>query len=420
MQLSMIENFLNQYDYDVRKTGDARWIDQKCTYDVLCIIADCIDEFIQDDLNKEFSVTDIWKSEYTKDNVIDIFSKPNTDDKKAENEYDKFFSQPIKLLAYSRILSVFKKGNRNFYTVNNLELLQYIAMREQNALNFLNLYITKVLKDSELYDVFNEFFGIQDNQSFYKVKKGFTDFTIEYTKINGMKECGRIFTKVLNPLAFKLKKKGTIKGSLSKNTIVLSDLQYNRLNWRDELSGKDKSQTRKEYEPNLVNQLEKLATYTINKAKKSVKKYNEKYNFGLSEIKQEIEAVKATQAHHIFPQNEFPTIADYVENLIAITPNQHFSMAHPNNQTKYIDKDFQYVCLLAKTFTIRESILTYNDDFYNFRDYQFVLNTGLDTTEFDLISNLDFKSLIEKIDELYSPIENNKYADIGMVAKSRF
>lgn len=221
-------------------------------------------------------------------------------------------------------------------------------------------------------------------------------------------------------MAFKLKKKGTIKGSLSKNTIVLSDLQYNRLNWRDELSGKDKSQTRKEYEPNLVNQLEKLATYTINKAKKSVKKYNEKYNFGLSEIKQEIEAVKATQAHHIFPQNEFPTIADYVENLIAITPNQHFSMAHPNNQTKYIDKDFQYVCLLAKTFTIRESILTYNDDFYNFRDYQFVLNTGLDTTEFDLISNLDFKSLIEKIDELYSPIENNKYADIGMVAKSRF
>lgn len=171
MQLSMIENFLNQYDYDVRKTGDARWIDQKCTHDVLCIIADCIDEFIQDDLNKEFSVTDIWKSEYTKDNVIDIFSKPNTDDKKAENEYDKFFSQPIKLLAYSRILSVFKKGNRNFYTVNNLELLQYIAMREQNALNFLNLYITKVLKDSELYDVFNEFFGIQDNQSFYKVKK---------------------------------------------------------------------------------------------------------------------------------------------------------------------------------------------------------------------------------------------------------
>lgn len=420
MKTHDIENFLNQYDYDVRKTGDARWIDQKCTHDVLCIIADCIDEFIQNDVNKEFSVTDIWKSEYANDNVIDIFSKPNTDDKKAENEYDKFFSQPIKLLAYSNILNVIKKGNRNFYLVNNLELLQYIAMREQNALNFLYLYITKVLKDSNLYDIFDEFFNNQNNEYFYKVKKSFIDFTVEYTKINGSVECGRIFTKILNPLAFKLKKKGTIRGFLSKNTIILSDLQYNRLNWRDELSGKDKSQTRKEHDPTLDDKLEKLAGYTINKAKKSVKKYNDKYNLGLSEIKQDTENVKATQAHHIFPQHEFPSIADYVENLIAITPNQHFVMAHPDNQTKYIDKDFQYVCLLSKTFTIRESILTYNDDFYNFGDYQFVLNTGLDTTEFDLISNLDFKSLIEKIDEFYSPIESNKYADIGMVAKIRF
>lgn len=417
MQNSIINNFLNQYDYDVRKTGDARWIDQKCTHDVLCIIADCIDEFIQNDLEKEFSVTDIWKSEYTKDNVIGIFSKPDTDDKKAENEYDKFFSQPIKLLAYSKILTVIKKGNRNFYKVNHLDLLQYIAMREQNALNFLYLYITKVLKDSELYDIFDKFFNNQDNDSFRMVKNGFSDFTIKHTEINGTVECGRIFTKVLNPLAFKLRKKGTIKGNLSKNTIVLSDLQYNRLNWRDELSGKDKSQTRKEYEPTLSNQLEKLATYTINKAKKSVKKYNEKYNFGLSEIQQETETVKATQAHHIFPQNEFPTIADYVENLIAITPNQHFSMAHPDNQTKYIDRDFQYVCLLAKTFTIRESILIRKDDFYHFNDYQFVLNTGLNTTEFDLISDLDFKSLLDKIDEFYSPIESNKYSDI--VSKSK-
>ena len=34
--------FIDTHDYDVRKTGNARWIDQKCTPDVLCIIADCI------------------------------------------------------------------------------------------------------------------------------------------------------------------------------------------------------------------------------------------------------------------------------------------------------------------------------------------------------------------------------------------
>lgn len=412
MQVSMIEKFLNRCDYDVRKTGDARWIDQKCTHDVLCIIADCIDEFIQNDLNKEFNVNDIWKSEYSKNNVIEIFSKPNTDDKKAEKEYDKFFSQPIKLLAYSRILTATKKRGRNFYKVKNLDLLQYIAMREQNALNFLYLYIVKVLKDSDLYTIFDEFFYNQNDQSFYKVKNGFLDFTIEYTKINRRVECMRIFTKILNPLAFKLRKKGTIRGKLSQNTIILSDLQYNRMNWRDELSGKDKSQTRKEYEPTQSNWLEKLAIYKINKAKKSVKKYNDKYNLGLSEIKQDAEKVKATQAHHIFPQHEFPSIADYVENLIVITPNQHFIMAHPDNQTAYIDKDFQYICLLSKTFTIRDSILNYNNNFYNFENYQFVLNTGLNTEQFDLISNLDFKSLIEKIDEFYSPVEDNRYRNL--------
>lgn len=233
-----IQAFLNQHNYDVRKSGDARWIDQKCTHDVLCIIADCIQEFIQDDLEKSFTVTDIWKSDYTKENVIDIFSKPSTDNNNAENEYDKFFSQPIKLLAYSQILKAQKKGQRYYYQVANLELLQYIALRDRNALNFLILYITKVLQDSELYGVFNEFFNEQSNDLFHQLKNAFTDFTIKHTKINGKTECGRIFTKVLNPLAFKMKKKGTIKGSLSKNPITMNDLQYNRINWRDELSGK--------------------------------------------------------------------------------------------------------------------------------------------------------------------------------------
>lgn len=416
--MDKIQEFLNQYDYDVRKSGNARWIDQKCTHDVLCIIADCILEFTQDDTQKTFTVKNIWQNDYTKDNVIDIFSKPNVDNDKAENEYDKFFGQPIRLLAYSKILTEQKQGNRYAYTINNLDLLQYIALREQNALNFLNLYITKVLKDSDLFLIFDDFFQNQTVDRFRQVKKSFTDFTIQFTRINGAVECWRIFTKVLNPLAFKLKKKGTIKGHLSKNNIVLSDLQYNRLNWRDELSGKDKSLTRNEYEPTLEQlQSEKIATYVINKAKKAVRRYNDKFSLGLSEVKQPTETVKATQIHHIFPQNEFPTIADFVENLIAITPNQHFSMAHPDNQTRYIDKDFQYICLVSKTVTIKESILVKKDDFYHFNDYQFVLNTGLNTNEFALISDLDFAGLLSKIDEFYSPIQDNKYQDVAIAAQ---
>ena len=40
-----IIDFLNSHNYDVRVSGNARWIDQKCTPDVLTIIADFIIEF---------------------------------------------------------------------------------------------------------------------------------------------------------------------------------------------------------------------------------------------------------------------------------------------------------------------------------------------------------------------------------------
>lgn len=37
-----ITKFLNKYDMDVRKSHDARFMDQKCTPDVVCFIADCL------------------------------------------------------------------------------------------------------------------------------------------------------------------------------------------------------------------------------------------------------------------------------------------------------------------------------------------------------------------------------------------
>lgn len=71
-------------------------------------------------------------------------------------------------------------------------------------------------------------------------------------------------------MAFKLKKLGTEKGRISKYTITLNDLQYNRSNWRDELIGKEKSITRLEYKPTIEQlQAKAMANYTINKAKKS-------------------------------------------------------------------------------------------------------------------------------------------------------
>ena len=60
-------------------------------------------------------------------------------------------------------------------------------------------------------------------------------------------------------------------------------------------------------------------------------------------------------------------------------------MSHPN-QTRYIDRDFQYICLLAKTKTIMNDLLGESrTETYNFDRYKTVLNTGLGTDDFDAI-----------------------------------
>lgn len=410
MQQRIID-FLNKYNYDIRQSNNARWIDQKCTPDVISIIADCILEYTKYNTDTEFSVSDIWHSQYARENILTIFSKPDTDSDNAKNEYDKFFGQPIKLLAYSHVLIGQKKGNKYIYRIGNLDLLEYIMQRDTNALTFLILYIQKVLKDSDIYNEFEYFFINQNKESFHDLKTKFTEFTITYTDINTSVECGRIFTKILNPLAFKLQKKGTEKGNISKTIITMDELRYNRINWRDELSDKDKTITRKEH--SLLNiKVDTTAQYFIQRAKKIVRRYNQIHNNDLSELKQQNETVQATQIHHIFPVSEFPSISDYVENLIALTPNQHLSMAHPNNQTMYIDRDFQYICLLAKTTTIMNGYEHINDNIYDFNKYKTVLNTGLNTTQFNTIKDLDFTTLLTTIDLFYSDFNMQKYGDL--------
>ena len=80
-----IQSFLSQQNYDIRVSHNARWIDQKCTADVVTIVADCIANFIATNGNEFFSSVDIWHDKYTTDNVESIFKKPNPDEKKARN-----------------------------------------------------------------------------------------------------------------------------------------------------------------------------------------------------------------------------------------------------------------------------------------------------------------------------------------------
>lgn len=396
--------FLNKHDYNVRLSGNARWIDQKCTPDVITIVADCMLQYSNENPHEEFSSVDIWHNQYTVANVEDLFRKPNPDNIKAQNEYDKFFQQPMEMFAYAGILQKEKRGNRNFYSIADYDILEFIALRERNALAFLFLYIEKVLDDSNILDIFEIFFEQQSKNAYESVKEAFSNFTIQYTPINTKVECRRIFTKILNPLAYSKRSKGTHRGHLSKHLITYDMLMYNRDNFRDIYSEKPKHLTRKQYEkqikfkPNIS-----YNAYLSQKAKRFLRIFNDTFRNGRSEIYDDIHKQDhATHIHHIFAESEYPKISMMLENLIALTPTQHLNYAHADGNTQKIDIQYQHICLLAKTESINNNISNSKEEnIYKFPDFMYVLEIGFNDTSFSYIDNLDFNSTIQKINLCY-------------------
>jgi hypothetical protein len=372
----IINNHLSSLDLDIRKSNDARFMDQKVTPDVLCIIADCIIHYINDADNDyiEFKTKDIWNYKYSNDNVKNIFNKPDVLDDSARSEYDKFFQQPLKALGYARVLICTKRNGKNTFKVVDKALLQYIAIKERNALNFIIFYIEKLLRDSNIWRWFEDFFDHNDKEHFNKLKANYEDFIIRNTPINGKTEVRRIFTKVLNPLAFKRGLHGTKGGFYSKFAISFDELMYNRRNWRD--ISKKKDETREQYELRAKKEVNAsrnaYVKYTIQKAREIVRKYH----YPKSEIDDKFANDIANHVHHIFMGSDYPQIESYIENLILLTANQHLTHAHPHNNTQVIDKDYQLVCLLSKSDSI-EQCLNRDDPVYSKEDFLFVLEIGL-------------------------------------------
>jgi len=369
-----ILSWLNQFDLDIRKTKSARFMDQKVTPDVLSSVSEAI---VECNPKEPFTINDIRYCNYANEIVTSIFNKPNIED--APNEYDKFFSQPMKTLSYAKILEEIKRGNRNYYKINNYEILEYISLSDRKALEFLTIYIEKVLKNSGIWYIFEKFLRNPTKNNFSELKQFFDNFILNNTPITQTVEIHRIFTKILNILSFKYKTKGTIKGYLSKNIINYSDLLYNRVNFRD--LQKPKNIPRKEFIKTISFSQNDL--YQIQKAKRYVKKLHK-----FSEI-HPFANYPATQFHHIFPQSEYPEIATLPENIIALTPNQHFFRAHPNNNTQLINKDYQKLCLICKLHSI-EYDYSMQNNYYSLSNFIDVINIGY---EVDLPKNISFEEL---------------------------
>lgn len=361
---------LNQYNFDVRITRDARFMDQKVTPDVLCIIADCVLQFIGDNSDREFTTKQIWESDYANSNVKDIFNKPDVLTASAKSEYDKFFAQPLKMLSYSQVIKCEVHGNRNVFKVQNKELLSFISIKERNALVFLVAYLEKVLKDSGIWDSFNNFFENNNKNHFNGLKAQYENFIIANTPINGKTEVRRIFTKVINPLSYIRKLHGTKGGSYSVDIIGYDELMYNRRNWRD--ITKQRGETRQEYEERAKNTVEKSKTAFVSLTKEKIRRYHAPD----SEVRDEYSNGLATQVHHIFPASDFPQLEAILENLILLTATQHNAYAHPRNNTRMVDSVYQYSCLLAKSSSIQISV-DKNDGFYSKDDFVYVLNVGI-------------------------------------------
>lgn len=402
-----IINFCENNDYDLRKSGNGRWIDQKCTPDVVWSISDFVLDYV-DNVNNQFTVKDIWQSDYAKETISETFSKPGTDEKKAENEYDKVFSQPLCMLCYAGVIKDVSTSSRHLYEIANREVLEYIAKNDTYSLRFLCVYIERVLKDSGLYPAFKSFFDNQDKAHFNAMKQCFIDFYHEYTPIKKDFEPKRIFTKVLNPLAFRLKKHGTEGGHLSSTFITKADLMYNRDNFRDVYKDKPKDMTRKEWlECNpAIDRRDGYFEQQMSHAKKQLRKFVMVYRNNISELTQfsneHNDYVAPTQMHHIFPKNEFPEIMYYIENLIALTPNQHYGYAHPDNNTQRIDYGAQKVLLIAKTFSIKQNLESDKEEIiYEFDNLLTVLSVGWDDKDVLDIAENDFNDVLHNINYHY-------------------
>ena len=97
-----------------------------------------------------------------------------------------------------------------------------------------------------------------------------------------------------------------------------------------------------------------------------------------------------------------------MENLIALTPTQHFNYAHPNGKTQEINIEYQKLLLLSKADRIKENIQdSYTDKverIYEFPKFLHVLSIGFDNDEVESIPNMDFVSVMNAINVHYANI----------------
>lgn len=371
MTAQVFDQFMAKQNLDIRSSR-YRFMDQKVTPDVVSFISDCILN-LPKSVQGDFKKNDIWHSGYFDSNVQLVFSKPGAKNIFAANEYDKFTSQPLKTLSYAGVIKEWKVGRENHYAIQNLEVLERISMSPTSGYTFMISYLEAVYRNSGFWHHFdtykNSLFSDSDLQL---LKTKFEQFLIGNTEINGKTEARRIFPKSINPLCVASGIPGVAKGHVTDSKFNFADLMYNRENFRDE--DKAKQLTRAESAILVADDASAFAAYLkyeVNKAMSAVKRYHQPK----SEVTGAHMDGAATQVHHIFPRSTHPQLAAVRENLVLLTPTQHYTLAHPNNNTSKVDPNYQLDCLLAKVTSVQKSI-SKGDEHYSVSQLINVINIG--------------------------------------------
>lgn len=385
-------SYFKSVDLDIRGTRTARYktkitprfMDQKCTPDVLASCAGWVLNLPETVQNDGFFTETIWDSPAFSYDVKVEFSKPDAAEVTAQSEFDKFIAQPLKTLVFAGLLSNRKVGRKIEYSVINREYIEFISHGPRKARIFLCAYLKCVLEQSGIYHCFEQYFDSDHEESDYlALRNSFIKFLLNQTFIKTEVEIRRIFPKVLNPLAHQLGIPGAEKGHVSKGPILTSALLYNKENFRDK-GRKQKGLTRQQ---SLI--YHQNATQASNESMKTMMAQIRQRHAYQSELKDDWSSGYAAQVHHIFPKSQHPEMKNIPENLILLTPTQHTSKAHPRNHTSAIDHDYQIECLLAKTASVEHSELKQKDGFYKLSRLIAVINVGYSDIRLDADSSFD-------------------------------
>ena len=381
-----VKRFLSNKNLKLTKeNSNPRPFDQKVTMDNLNTVAYLIDQIVKEDKKQNFTTTYIWKHN-TSEEYVQMYGKGSVFDKKKKAEWDKFFPQPMNFLTYFGVLARDESKTPHKYQISNKELLEFIKSQPNRSLKFL-IYATKeFIKQNGLTNILNNFFNLETKSEFDKLRENLKNFIFKNTNIKKKDEPSRIYNKIINHVAYDLGKKGNYKGRMSEDVIQIEEIQYNQKNWYDILSGKPKKTSRAEYKKQYYANLAEEDGIDVSEriAKKNIVK---KHGF-ISEFSGKD---TANETHHIFMKSEFSKLRFLHENLIRITAGEHLEKAHPLGNRMKVDERFQTELLLAKL----KSILA-DQNFYDFKTFVYVLNTGFNEKLDDNVSADEVKNFLSK------------------------